>query len=148
MIPQAGANGEFSITMPIGSSKMSGIDVEDIGRCAFGVLQAGKEFQNKSIGVAGEHLTGAEMASTLSKVSGRKVVYNAVPWDVYAKFPFPGADDLANMFRYYDVFSADFTADRPTALSQKLNPKVSPSPIPGNYCFSALDCVTFLTLRS
>ena len=52
------------------------------------------------MGIAGEHLTGAQMAETFSKVLGQPVGYNAVPPKVYRGFDFPGAEDLGNMFQY------------------------------------------------
>merc|ERR1712194_861946 len=55
-------------------------------------------------GVCGEYLTGQDIADAFSEVIGALVVYNAVPPEVYASFGFPGAADLANMFR----FNVDF----------------------------------------
>ena len=48
----------------------------------------------KTIGIAGEHLTGAEMAAALTKALGQDVRYNAVTPETYRSFGFPGADDL------------------------------------------------------
>ena len=47
-----------------------------------------------------------------------------MPWDVYAKFGFPGADDLASMFRYYDVFEKDFNALRALEVTRKFHPHI------------------------
>ena len=59
------------------------------------------------MGIAGEHLTGAEMAAAFSKALGTEVVYQAVPFDVYRGFGFPGADDLGNMFQFKHDFQRD-----------------------------------------
>ena len=48
-----------------------------------------------------EVLTAEEIISTISQVTGKPVKYQELPRDVVAGFPFPGADDLANMFQYY-----------------------------------------------
>jgi len=40
------------------------------------------------------------------KVGGYEVMDNAVQVDVYASFGFPGAEDLANMFHYYEKNAA------------------------------------------
>ena len=60
-------------------------------------FKAKGEFIGKSIGVAGEHLTGTQMAAKLSRALGREARYSDVPADVYRSFGFPGADDMGNM---------------------------------------------------
>ena len=54
----------------MGDKKLPGIAAEDIGQCAFGIFRAGNEFIGKTVGIAGEHLTGAEMAAELSEALG------------------------------------------------------------------------------
>ena len=70
---------------------------EDIGRCAYGVFKAGKEYVGKTVGIAGGLLTGAEMAASLTRALGQEVRYEAMPFEVYRGLGFPGADDLGNM---------------------------------------------------
>ena len=43
---------------------------EDIGRCAYGIFKRGSEFIGRTIGIAGEHLTGAQMAAALTTALG------------------------------------------------------------------------------
>ena len=62
------------------------------------------------------------MASALSKALGEPVVYNKVPADVYRGFGFPGADDLGNMFQFYDEFETELNKTRDVGNSKKLNP--------------------------
>jgi len=62
------------------------------------------------------------MAATLTKVLGKAVRYNAVPFDVYRKFGFPGADDLGNMFQFKHDFNDVFCGNRNLTLSRSLNP--------------------------
>ena len=57
------------------------------------------------MGIAGEHLTGAEMAKALTRALGQEVRYNNVPPEVYRSFGFPGADDLGNMFQFKRDFN-------------------------------------------
>src|SRR5688572_1465947 len=78
----------------------------------------------KKIGIAGEHLTGNEMASAMSKAIGETVVYNKVPAEVYRGFGFPGADDLGNMFQFYDEFEKELNKTRDVASSKQLNPEL------------------------
>ena len=58
------------ITFPMGDKKLPGIAAEDIGKCAYGIFKRGQEFIGKTVGIAGEHLTGAEMAAALTQGAG------------------------------------------------------------------------------
>ncbi|MGZ5440569.1 MAG: NmrA family NAD(P)-binding protein [Thermoanaerobaculia bacterium] len=68
----------------------------------------------KRVGIAGEHLSGSEMAAALSKAIGEEVRYNAVAPEVFRSFGFPGADDVGNMFQ----FKRDFEGFRNLVLLQ------------------------------
>jgi uncharacterized protein YbjT (DUF2867 family) len=120
--PKPGPDGVLGLTMPMGDKRLPGIAAADIGACALGVYKAKGEFIGKSVGIAGEHLTGAQMAAKLSRVLGREVRYNDVPPDVYRSFGFPGADDMGNMFQFKRDFNADFVGARSLELSRRLNP--------------------------
>lgn len=122
MGPKKGPDGQLALTLPMGDKKLPGIAVEDIGKCAFGIFKKGREYVGQTVGVAGEHLTGQEMAVTMTKVLGRVVRYNAVPFDVYRKFGFPGADDLGNMFQFKHDFNDVFCGHRNLVLARSLNP--------------------------
>ena len=120
--PQRDPDGKLALTLPMGTAKLPGIAVEDIGRCAYGIFKRGPEFVAKTIGIAGEHLTGAEMAAALTKALGQDVGYNDVPPDVYRSFDFPGAEDLGNMFQFKRDFEEDYCAIRDLDKSRSLNP--------------------------
>ncbi len=122
--PKPGPDGVLALTLPMGDKRLPGIAAEDIGRCALGVFKAGKEFIGRSIGIAGEHLTGAQMAAGLSRALGREVRYNAVDPEVYRNFGFPGADDMGNMFQFKRDFESEFVGARSTELSRRLNPRL------------------------
>lgn len=121
MGPKKGPDGKLAITFPMGDKKMAGIAAEDIGKCAYGILKNPEKYINKETAVAGEHLTGSEMAEALGKALGQEVVYNAVEPDVYRGFDFPGADDLGNMFQFYRDFEEDFCGRRDLNESRQLN---------------------------
>ena len=122
--PKKGPDGKLAITFPLGETKMPSMSAEDIGKCAYGIFKGGKEYIGKTIGVSGEHLSGAQMATTLSKVLGKEVKYNAVTPDEYRSFGFPGADDMGNMFQFKRDFEKEYTSARPVELSKKLNPSL------------------------
>lgn len=120
--PKRGEDGKLALTLPIGNAKMAGIAAEDIGKCANGIFKKGTEMVGKRIGIAGEQLTGNEMADGLSNALGEPVVYNKVPAEVYRSFGFPGADDLGNMFQFYDEFEKELNKTRDVGMSKLLNP--------------------------
>jgi uncharacterized protein YbjT (DUF2867 family) len=122
MGPKPGPDGVLMLTLPMGDRKLPGMAVEDIGRCAYGIFKAGSRYIGKTVAITGEHLTGTEMAAALSKALGREVRYNAVSFDAYRGFGFPGAEDLGNMFQFKHDFQEDFCGPRDPALSRELNP--------------------------
>jgi uncharacterized protein YbjT (DUF2867 family) len=122
--PQRGPDGVLAITFPMDDKKLPSIAVEDIGKAAFAIFKRGWEFINKTVGIAGEHLTGQEMARALTEALGQEVRYNDVPPEVYRSFGFPGADDLGNMFQFKRDFNEYFCGARNLDFSRKLNPEM------------------------
>ena len=122
MGPKPGQDGGLAITLPMGNRKLPGIAAEDIGRCALGVLRQGHALIGQTVGIAGQHLTGAQMAGALGKALGRPVRYNAVTPALYRTFGFPGAEDLGNMFQFNHDFADEFCAARSVEFSRSLNP--------------------------
>ncbi len=124
MGPRKGPDGSMAITFPLGDKKMPGIASEDIGKCAYGIFKKEKEYIGKSVGIAGEHLSGEQMASALSEALGRKIHYNDVTPEVYRGLGFPGAEDLGSMFQFKRDFEADFCGLRNIEVSRALNPEL------------------------
>jgi len=122
MGPKRGADGKLAFVLPMGDRKLPGIAAEDIGRCAHGIFRRETEFTGRTVGIAGQHLTGTEMAASLAAALGEEVRYEAVPPAVYRGFGFPGADDLGNMFQFNHDFSDEFCAARSIEFSHSLNP--------------------------
>ena len=124
MGPKKGPDGKLAITLPMGNKKLPGIVAEDIGKCAYGIFKKGAEFIGKTVGIAGEHLTGGQMAAVLTRAFGQEVVYNNVPPEVYRSFGFPGAEDLGNMFQFKRDFEFVFCGARSLEVSRTLNPSL------------------------
>jgi uncharacterized protein YbjT (DUF2867 family) len=122
MGPKKGPDGKLAITFPMGNEKLPGMASEDIGKCAYGIFKKGSEYIGRTVGIAGEHLTGAQMASALTRTLGKDVTYNAVSPEVYRSFGFPGAEDLGNMFQVNRDFAQAFCDARNIDVSRALNP--------------------------
>ena len=124
MGPRKGEDGKLGLVLPMGKRKLPGIAAADIGAAAYGIFKAGREYIGKTVGISGEHLTGAEMAAQLSNVLGKEVHHVDVPWAVYRTFGFPGADDLGNMFQFNHDFHEEFGGARSVEVSRRLNPSM------------------------
>ena len=124
MGPKKGPDGMLAFTLPMGDTKLPGIAAEDIGKCAYGIVKRGREFIGKTVGVAGEHLSGEEMAAALTKALGQEVRHNAVTPEVYRGFGFPGAEDLGNMFQFKRDFQEVFCGARNPEVARSLNPEL------------------------
>ncbi len=122
--PQPGPDGKLAITLPMGDRKLPGIAVEDIGKCAFGIFRQGSQWIGKTVGIAGEHLTGAQMADAFTRALDREVTCHDVSPEVYRGFGFPGADDLGNMFQFKRDFNDYFCGARDPATARSLNPEL------------------------
>jgi len=124
MGPKKGPDGKLNIAFPMGDRKLSGIAAGDIGAAAYGIFKAGPEYIGKTVGIAGDHVSGADMAAAFSRELGQKVGYVAMEPAAYRALGFPGADDLGNMFQFYRDFNDDFVAARSLETTRKLNPKL------------------------
>lgn len=124
MGPQVDEQGRLVLSLPMADKKLPGMAVEDIGRCAFGVFRESPERIGRTVGIAGGHLTGDEMAAALGQALGREVGYNAVPFDVYRGLDFPGAADLGNMFQFKVDFNDYYCGVRDLDGARSLNPEL------------------------
>jgi len=122
MGPKPNEQGELTLSLPLGGIKLPGIAAADIGGCALGVFRRGPKAAGERFGIAGEVLSGGEMAAEFAKRLGRAVGFFDVPFDVYRGLGFPGAEDLGNMFQYQAIRGDAFLASRDPRLSRELHP--------------------------
>ena len=115
--PQKNDDGTYTMTWPI-KGAMDGMGVEDAGPAVAAIFDNPGEYIGKKVGFSGDRLTLGENAAIISKVTGKTLKYNEVPYDVFAKFPFPGAEDIAAMFEFYDIGNPDRSVEK----TRKLNP--------------------------
>jgi uncharacterized protein YbjT (DUF2867 family) len=122
MEPKPAGDGSYVFALPMGQAKLPGIAAEDIGKCAFGIFSSSSQFIGQSVAIAGEHLTGAEMAAALGRALGRKVKHADLSFEAYRALGFPGADDLGNMFQFKHDFQREFCGPRDPTIARALNP--------------------------
>lgn len=109
----------YAITFPMKDAKLAMMCLDDMGKQVLAVFKD-KNTIGTTVHASSENLTCQEIADTFSKVCGYEVLYNDVPVEVYASFGFPGAPEMANMFRYYCDNSAEFVGDRDIPTLEKL----------------------------
>jgi uncharacterized protein YbjT (DUF2867 family) len=119
--PKRGPDGKLAITFDLNDKKLPAIGVEDIGKTAYAIFKRGREFIGKTVGIAGEHLSGAEMAAAFTRALGQEVRYNAVTPEVYRSLGFPGADDMGNMFQFKRDFNDLYRGNRDVNFTRTLN---------------------------
>jgi len=73
-------------------------------------------------GIAGEHLSGREMADALRAALGERVEHVAMDPADYRALGFPGAEDLGNMFQFKRDFEDAYRASRSVETAHRLNP--------------------------
>jgi uncharacterized protein YbjT (DUF2867 family) len=122
MQPRRNGDGRLGFVLPMGEAKLPGIAAEDIGACALAIFARGAEMIGKSIGIAGEHLSGAQMAEQLSLALGEPVAHVDLSPREYSALGFPGAEDLANMFQFKTEFERSYCAARNPACTRELHP--------------------------
>jgi uncharacterized protein YbjT (DUF2867 family) len=122
MGPRKSPDGELALALPLGGVKLPGIAAEDIGRCAYGLFRRGAGTAGQRFGIAGEILSGAEMAAKMTRALGRKVHFQDVPFDIYRGLGFPGAEDLGNMFQFQAILGDEFLRSRDAAVARLFNP--------------------------
>ena len=122
--PRKEPGGGLALSLPLGGARLPGIAAADIGKCAYGVFRRGPAVAGQRFGIAGEILSGDEMAAKMGRALGRTIAFIDVPFDVYRGLGFPGADDLGNMFQFQKILGDDFYRVRDPELARSLNPEL------------------------
>ncbi|XP_019611968.2 nmrA-like family domain-containing protein 1 isoform X1 [Rhinolophus sinicus] len=138
-LPQKAPDGKsYLLSLPMGDIPMDGMSVADLGPVVLSLLKMPEEYVGQNLGLSTCRHTVEEYAALLSKHTGKAVrdaqvgpctpgrsfqppgglcAWQTTPED-YEKLGFPGAQDLANMFRFYAL-----KPDRNIELTLRLNPK-------------------------
>ena len=86
------------------------VAVRDIGRVAATILVGGTAVEGTSVEIAGDELTGSQIAAAFGETAGLSSRYEALPLEALA-----GMGDAATMFEWFaklPAYQADFAATR------------------------------------
>jgi hypothetical protein len=125
MGPQRQADGSLALTFPTGMARIPWIGAEDIGRTAHQVFLRGDALVFESIGVAGEHLSAAELAVQLGAALGEPVGCREVTPEAFRAFDFAGAAELANMWQFKRDFETRYRERRDLERARALHPGIA-----------------------
>ena len=97
--------------LPLGirpETKLQSIAVRDIGAYGLQAFERAAELNGREIDIAGDELTGPEMAGILSHVTGHRVEFQQIPIDGIRAF----SEDVALMLEWFDRvgYDADIAA--------------------------------------
>ncbi|XP_057621950.1 nmrA-like family domain-containing protein 1 isoform X2 [Chionomys nivalis] len=117
--PVKSPDGYYTLALPMGDVPMDGISVADVGAVVSSIFASPEEFVGKAVGLSAEALTIQQYADVLSRILGKDIRDAKITPEAYEKLGFPGADELANMFRFYHM-----KPNRDIKLTHCLNPKI------------------------
>jgi len=124
MGPQRRPDGSLAVAFPTGDARIPWIGAEDIGIAAFEIFLRGDALIGDSIGVAGDHVSAAELAAALAVALGEPVACDAVTPDEFRAFGFDGAVELGNMWQFKRDCEAAYLARRDLARARALHPRI------------------------
>ena len=104
-------DGTLAFGFPQGDTPLAALGVEDLGGVVVPLLERFDDVAGTVVGVVGEDAPCSHYAEVMTRVLGRKAAYQYIPRDVYAKFAFPGAEELANMFEFNRLYVPNRKAD-------------------------------------
>ena len=102
--PQRQDDGSYHFGFPQGTTPLAAVSVEDVGGVVATLFEQRADVIGKTIGIVGDDQPPSSYAETMSRVLGRRVVYDYVPHAVFASLGFPGAEELANMFEFQRTY--------------------------------------------
>ena len=121
MAPQRGEDGKLTLALAMGDSELAGIAAEDIGKTAYGIFKRGTELVGRTVSIAGEHLTGAEIAAAHEQGAGRRGGLRACALRRDACTAVARRRGAGNMFQFYAEVP-QFVAARDLDVVRGLNP--------------------------
>ncbi|XP_048448491.1 nmrA-like family domain-containing protein 1 [Rhincodon typus] len=91
----------YVLDVPMEGVPMDGMSVKDLGGVVLAILKSPEKYIGKEIGLSTDKLTVEEYAAIMSRHTGKSIQDSKVSIKEYEERNFPGAQELAKMFRFY-----------------------------------------------
>jgi len=92
----------YVYTLPEAAT-ITAFDVEDTGTAVVAAFKHPDRWNNLYLPLSGDHASPAEYIAAIGAHTGKKTKLTSVPIEVFAKFGFPGAEELAHMFGWFSL---------------------------------------------
>ncbi|KAK3602151.1 hypothetical protein CHS0354_036893 [Potamilus streckersoni] len=120
-LPRKTAENKYVLSLPMGNKLLYLMAVNDVGHWVVEILKDPLKYKGKKLHLAGDKLTLDQVCAILSKhLKPKQFEYVPITVEDFAKLPFPGAEELAYMFHFYQLKADNF---RDVAFTKKLYPK-------------------------
>ncbi|XP_043917857.1 nmrA-like family domain-containing protein 1 [Protopterus annectens] len=117
--PQKAPDGDgYTIAIPMEDVPVRCMSVADLGPMVLSILKSQEQYIGKNINLHTDEVTTEEMATILSKHTGKKIRDAKISIEDYEKQNSAKYKAMANMFRFFKIKS-DYNKE----LTWKLNPK-------------------------
>lgn len=94
----------YELTFPMQDKPIDLFSVDDTGGVVLAIFEKPQEWIGKTIGVAGDSLTGQQMCDVFSRIVGKRAEYKPMTFEEYNTLG-EYADKLSNMYRFYCDFA-------------------------------------------
>jgi len=119
--PKADENGNLSITMPV-TSKIATFDVSQIGGEVSAIFVNPEKYNGQFIPICAENQSPQYYIDAISEKIGKKVTLNAVTVEEFSAFPFPGAQELGEMFAWFNEYG--YYGKQDAQIGKKIDPSL------------------------
>lgn len=124
--PKKEDDGTLVFTLPLTEKAyITSFDVDDYGEAVANVFANPEKYNHVIVNMGVEHLHPQEYVEIFAKVTGQKAKYNSISRETYAGFGFPGAEELADMFGWFE----EYTYFGPDADPKKYQKELYPNAI-------------------
>jgi len=111
--PPTFVNGTLTLTLPFDKT-LDLFSVKDTGGVVTTILKNPDQHAGKSYGLASDTLTGKDITKAFKDATGLDVNVYQPSTKEFGAYKFPGAEELANMFEYYNVFAGKLRSPEKT----------------------------------
>ena len=112
---------KYVLNLPLNNMPMYSMSVEDIGECVTSIFNNPTEYKAKIVGVSAEKLTQSEYMALMNQSLEPKVFFDGqMTVEKFLKFGFPGVEDLAAMFEYYQTNKMERDIELTKTLNKNL----------------------------